>query len=65
MYIYIYIYIYIYRGVGTGGSGVSDPPPPPPPPFKNMGGAKYVLPPHEMCINKLYIYILNLVYCLC
>ena len=37
-----------------GGRWVSDPPPP----FKNMGGAKYVLPPlpHEMCINKLYIY---------
>ena len=34
------IYIYIYRGVGTGGGGGYRTPP-----FKNMGGAKYVLPP--------------------
>ena len=49
---YIYIYIYIYRGVGRGGRGVSDPPI-----QKYGGGAKYVLPPpHEICINKFYIY---------
>ena len=38
------------RGVGTGGAGGIGPPP-----FENMEGAKYVLP-HEMCINKCYIY---------
>ena len=42
----------MYRGVGTGGGGGYRTPP-----FKNMGGAKYVLPPPMKCVLINFIYI--------
>ena len=41
----------IVRGVGTGGAGGIGPPI-----QKYGGGLSMFCPPHEMCINKFYIY---------
>ena len=44
----------MYVRVSKGGSGSIGPPIQK---YNGGGGAKYVLPPHEMCYNKCYIYI--------
>ena len=57
MCVYIRVHEYVIwsclgeseQGGGAGGIG-------PPPHSKIWVGGKYVLPPHEMCIHKLYIY---------
>ena len=48
---YKVIDVYLSRGVGRGGRGVSDPPI-----QKYRGGEVCFAPPHEICINKFYIY---------
>ena len=48
----------LHVGASEGGGGYGTPLSP-----KYRG--KYVSPPHEIFYNKFYIYLLNLVYCLC